>query len=346
MLKNIRWSICMMLVSTSLFAQNSFDLSKKEALKAQSRKIIFVVKDVGSSKNKELATAFNEKLKSVVKNNWKFSASYDFKTLDEIKAIQKNKGSKEYAVLFFKDFGSDDLELTSSFTNPATSTRSGNGERSVLFFSFMEDFKPVYTSEHFRGSSSLTMITLPHNKITATDINSALSLAQAMLFFELNDAKKPQLENLRAANLQRLKDKTLLVPKELVEGSASFKGNYPYNFQMVSPKELADYISKGDSNYVYLELFPFLVQVDETRSSNNLASKSTTETRTSSDAGNFLYYVFNTATGETLVNSRQDIAPNYGSGGMTGPAFALLKHAILKSKFDNQTIKGLTKDKL
>jgi hypothetical protein len=345
--------ILLLVPASKVQAQGGFCFNKSEAEEAQKRKAIFIIKNTDHlmGKKKELAESFNETLESVVKNSWTFNKEYEFKTLEEVHALKDSK-TKDYAIFFFKDYGTKDLELMPCINNPTSAVRHTivnppihftftnvkDEDRCVLCFDLIEDFTPDH-SDRTAFRRFFNNITLPHIHPTASDIHSSLFLAQAILCNALKDMKNSALASQKKRRLEALKNLTLLVPKDLIEVDADFKANYPYKYQIVNAIELSEYLNKKDSNYAYLELFPYYLFYYTQSTTNNI------RTTGSSSLWYYYYYIFNAGTGENLVNSKQKEEPFYGTkivAPTTGITFQ--NRTIPDCKLNNKRIKNLAKE--
>ncbi len=344
--KSLLMAITAILFCNVILAQRSFDPGKKEATKAFNRKMIFVIKDINSKKSKNnkniaLWELYNNTLKNAVKTYWKFNKEYEFKTVAEVNELKKTN-KKDYAVLFFKDYGGEDITVSQKFQSPVSGTRytGGLGARAVLYFSLLEDFKALNSSENEHGTTSLPMIILPHSRITEEDVYSTLLLAQGILFFQMQDLSKNELAQNKKSNLEILKNKTLLIPNDLLTSSAKPEKNYPYKSMVIPEKDIYSYFENPDSQNVILEIFPLSLYVSP--HNNNNQTQSNIQTAYSTPEGEndcFFYFVFDLASGKILVNSNNLEGTYYGYSIIKGS----YKFATSKSKLDAYLMEDLTK---
>ncbi len=308
----------------------------KEAKKAHERVMIFVKKDMSKYKSMTTKTAiqadaFNQTLEKAVKSFWNFTSSYEFKTLDEAKVLRKTD-KKGYAIIFIKDYGKEDISVGANFRNPVSGMRflGGDGEKTVLSFSLMEDWNPEEGMD----------ITIPHTHIVVGDIYSSILLVQGMLDCAMKDEANEVMKQNRRDNLEKLKNKTLLVPKDLIASDAKFGVNYPYKYKIVSEKELTQYIQGPDSGFAYIDMFPiaYTMQAHHTGYGGGVTSGAEIPEK---QLCHYFYYIFDMSDGKILVNSGQGLTPDYHDLGSS----KMPRNAI-GSKMGKENVQGLTKEEL
>lgn len=213
---------------------------------------------------KSAIDSLNKNFADGITQYWKISGGeVQYKTLDEVNDIEDKKN---YAVLFCRTVGPDDL-------NSTYQTKNG-----VMWW---PDFKEVAHDKDFAGKTTVIgmalldrfnktpfyQIPMPDIYPSKEDIKYALNEANNYLDYRINhrnDKAQKLDEQMLQENQPTLKDKTLLLRRDQLDRKLTeeqIKKIYPYPFMIAGKDTIDRAIDANDAKYAVAMVVPCDIEV-------------------------------------------------------------------------------------
>lgn len=269
MKRNIILTILFIAISSSvIFAQKN----KEEAtignrlinIMKQKKGLIVVLQDEAQNQN--------EILRRVVPENWPYHTQIEFKTMDEMVALQKAK-NMDYAVLFlyyeFPQSGVTDLHNEVVF-NPSYYTCENKEYNSALDFTAGDRYRSanlvLANIEDFDAlgqglNKPIVQISMHFIKLVDFDLISGMDFIKSYIE-EATAHPTYKYSTFYTKNVSELKDLILAIPEKYISKYPSTKryvyvtketisSLYPYKVELVSDTTFANIITERRKGYAY-----------------------------------------------------------------------------------------------
>jgi hypothetical protein len=211
--------------------------------------------------------AYNKNFADAITQYWKVSGGeIEYKTLDEANDIEDKKN---YAVLFCRSVAQPDLTTSYQMKNgimwwpdykEVSHDKDFSSKMTVLGLALLDKFNkgPFY------------QVPMPDIYPTKEDLKYVLSVANAYINYRIDHRKDGGIrldEQMLTENQPTLKDKTLLIRRDLIDKKITkvqMDKYYPNPYMIAGPDTVAKAIDEGDAKYAVAMVVPCDLEVGAT----------------------------------------------------------------------------------